>query len=164
MPDSMKDYEHFGVDHYRPKSRFDNLLTTYSNLFYCCNPCNRRKGEYWPPRGQGTTHYIPNPCDHEMFRHLRFKGATIETRSMVGVVAEELMDLNDPEAVAYRTFILDAITTYEGKRVELEKALLQIRAQRTEGAVVADTADQAIAKLDAYLVEVNCYLDRLVGR
>ena len=56
------------------------------------------------------------------------------------------------------------ITTWEGKRVELEKALLQIRAKRTEGAVSADAADQDIAKLDAYLVQVNGYLDRLIGR
>ena len=164
MPDSMKDYESYGVDHYRPKSLFENLLTTYSNLFYCCNPCNRRKGGYWPPRGKGKTHYVPNPCDHKMFQHLRFKGATIETSSQAGVVAEELMDLNAPDVVAYRTLILDAITMYEGKRVELKKALLQIRAKRTEGTVTADAADQAIAKLDARLVKVNGYLNRLVGR
>ncbi len=160
----MKGYELYGVDHYRPKSLLENLVTTYSNLFYCCNPCNRRKGNYWPARSKEKTHYVPNPCDHEMFQHLRFKGATIETRSTAGVVAEELMDLNDPDAVAYRTLILDAITTYEGKRVELKKALLQIRAKRTEGTVTADAADQAIAKLDAPLVKVNGYLDRLVGR
>jgi hypothetical protein len=46
MPDTMKDYEMYGVDHYRPKSLFSELLTTYANLFYCCNPCNRRKREY----------------------------------------------------------------------------------------------------------------------
>ena len=160
----MKDYELYGVDHYRPKSLFGNLLTKYSNLFYCCNPCNRRKGEYWPPRGKRETHYIPNPCEHVMFQHLRFKGATIETKSPAGAVAEELMDLNDPEAVAYRRFILDAITAYEGTRVELKKALLQIRAKRPEGAVTADAADRAIAKLNAHLVQVNGHLDRLVGR
>jgi hypothetical protein len=164
MPDSMKDYESYGVDHYRPKSLFENLLTTYSNLFYSCNPCNRRKGDYWPPRGKGKTHYVPNPCDHKMFEHLRFKGATIQTTSQPGAVAEKLMDLNDPEAVDFRKLILDMIVTYESKRVELKKALLQIRAKRTEGTVTADAADQAIAKLDARLVEVNGYLDRLVGR
>jgi hypothetical protein len=35
------------------------------------------------------------------------------------------MDLNDPEAIAYRTFILDAITTSEGTRVDLKKRLLR---------------------------------------
>ena len=160
----MKDYESYGVDHYRPKSLFESLLTTYSNLFYCCNPCNRRKGDYWPPRRKGKTHYVPNPCDHKMFEHLRFKEATIETTSQAGVVAEELMDLNDPNAVDYRKLILHAITTCEGQRVELEKALRQMRAKQKKGAVTADAADEAIAKLDARLVEVNGYLDRLVGR
>lgn len=164
MPDSMRGYELYGVDHYRPKSLFENLLTTYSNLFYCCNPCNRRKGDYWPSRGKVKTHFIPNPCDHKMFQHLRFNRATIETSSQAGVVAKKLMDLNDPDVVAYRTFILDTITMYESKRAELKKTLLQIRAKRREGTVTADAADQAIAKLDARLVQVNGNLDRLVGR
>lgn len=160
----MKDYELYGVDHYRPKSLFENLLTTYSNLFYCCNPCNRRKWDYWPARGKRKTHYIPNPCDHEMFQHLRFNRATIETRSTAGAFAEALMDLNDPDAVTYRTMILDMITKYEGERVEVKKALLQVRVKRTEGTETADAADQAIAKLDARLVMVNGNLNRLVGR
>jgi hypothetical protein len=29
MPAPMKDYELYGVDHYRPQSLFGNLLTTY---------------------------------------------------------------------------------------------------------------------------------------
>ncbi len=160
----MKDYEVYGVDHYRPKRFFKHLLTAYSNLFYCCNPCNRRKGEYWPPRGKVKTHFIPNPCDHEMFQHLRFKGATVETKSVAGNVAEELMDLNDPQAVAYRKFILDTITAYEEKRSGLEKTLSQIRTKRREGTVDLDAADGAIAKLDARLAQVKGSLDRLAGR
>ena len=120
MPDSKKDYELYGVDHYRPKSLFANLLTTYSNLLTAAIRVIVERGSTGRRGAKGSA-LLPNPCDHEMFQHLRFKGATIETSPMAGVVAEELMDLNDPDAVAYRTFILDAITAYEGMRVELKK-------------------------------------------
>lgn len=163
-PDSMKDYELYGVDHYRPKGRFDHLLTTYSNLFYCCNPCNRLKGEYWPPKGQGKTHFIPNPCDHEMFKHLRFNGAVVETKSPAGVVAEELMDLNDPEAVAYRRFILDLLDTCEAKKATLEKAHVELTKLRDSGSVPKTDADAALTTIQQDLVQVNANLNRLAGR
>ena len=48
LPDSVPKPEAFGVDHYRPKSQFQHLECEYSNLFYACNGCNRRKGKFWP--------------------------------------------------------------------------------------------------------------------
>ena len=163
MPDSMKDHELYGVDHYRPKGRFGHLLTTYSNLFYCCNPCNRRKGEYWPPRGQGQTHFIPNPCDHEMFKHLRFNGAVVEARSKAGEVAEALLDLNDPEATAYRRFILDALDTYAAKKAELEKAHADVGRLRDSGSIPLQDANAALTTLQRDLAQVDANLSRLAG-
>lgn len=164
MPDSMKDYELYGVDHYRPKSRFRYLLTTYPNLFYCCNPCNRRKGEYWPPRGRANTHFVPNPCDHEMFKHLRFTGAVVEAKSEAGEVAEQLLDLNEPEAVAYRQFILDALDTYAAKKAELEETIAQLTLKRDDGSVSRQAADSALAVLERDLASVDASLARLAGR
>lgn len=164
MPDSMKDYELYGVDHYRPKGTFPALITNYGNLFYACNPCNRRKGEYWPPRGKGTTHFIPNPCDHEMFKHLRFNGALVETKSEPGKVAEDLLDLNDPEAVSYRTFIMHAIETYSTKQAELEKTRQQVEALRSAGSISTADADAALASLQNDLDTVTKNLARLAGQ
>jgi 5-methylcytosine-specific restriction endonuclease McrA len=164
MPDSLKDYELYGVDQYRPKSRFPQLVTSYSNLFYCCNPCNRRKGEYWPAKGKGQTHFIPNPCDHEMFKHLRFNRAVVETKSTAGEVAESLLDLNDPETVAYRNFVLDALNTYAAKKIVLEQTHAQLTKLRDEGSISVADADTALLTLKRDLAQVTATLNRLAGQ
>ncbi len=44
------------VDHYRPKSRFPELVYQWSNWILACHSCNNLKGEKWPPHG-----YV-DPC------------------------------------------------------------------------------------------------------
>jgi 5-methylcytosine-specific restriction endonuclease McrA len=163
MPDTMKDQEMYGVDHYRPKSLFSELLTTYTNLFYCCNPCNRRKREYWPMRGKIKTHFIPNPCDHEMFAHLRFAAEKVQARTTAGAWTRELLDLDDPEVVQYRRFILEALELYEGKRKETRDALEQLHGMRVGRAPAADI-DDAIAAMEACLGMIDRHIARLEGR
>jgi hypothetical protein len=99
MPDSVRGYAGFGVDHYRPKHAFPQLQTAYVNLFYCCNPCNSRKGGYW---SEELHERIPNPCDDEMHLHVRFTRAEVQARSKRGTIMQELLDLNDPDVVQLR--------------------------------------------------------------
>jgi len=163
MPDTMKDYEMYGVDHYRPKSVFPGLETTYANLFYCCNPCNRRKREYWPTYGKGKTHFIPNPCDHEMFTHLRFAAEKVQARTTAGSVARELLDLDDPKAVEYRRFILDALDTFDSKRRETLAAVKALQGMKQGAAPPADI-DEGITALETELGKIDLHLARLEGR
>lgn len=110
LPDTVIGEAVFGVDHYRPQKHFPELAGVYSNLFYCCNGCNSRKGDEWPSdeeRRRGRV--LPNPCDHVMSKHLRFNGTEVETRSEAGVYAEELLMLNDPDSVSYRAFLAENI-------------------------------------------------------
>lgn len=44
------------VDHFRPKSRFPDLVYEWTNWLLACTPCNRAKGDKWPSAG-----YV-NPC------------------------------------------------------------------------------------------------------
>lgn len=163
MPDSMQHQHLYGVEHYRPKSRFPELITSYRNLFYACNPCNQRKGEYWPPRGKGTTHFIPNPCDHEMFKHLRFAGPVVEAKSTAGEVARDLLDLNDGETVKYRTFIISLIESHEEKKALLDRTRTQLQELRQRGEVSDAELAVALATIDQDLITVREHLDRLSG-
>ena len=163
MPDSMTDYSHFGVDHYRPKKRFPGQVTAYANLFYCCNPCNRRKGDYWPPRGMGSTHFVPNPCDHEMFRHLRFNRAAVETKTTAGEVAEQILDLNDPEIVAYRMFVLDLLETSEAEKAAILTTQRDVVRLRDSGMITPVVARDILAELEEDIVQVDANINRLGG-
>ncbi len=157
MPDSIVNPQLYGVDHYRPKTLFPEWETRYENLFYCCNPCNSRKGDYWPSVAKLRTHFIPNPCDHEMFRHLRFRGATVTRRSNAGAIALRLLDLNDPEVVKKRELVIESIAVFLEKRAEL----LLLRGQL----LCLDRADAKadIQTLQANLEKIRSHLTILCG-
>ena len=44
------------VDHFRPKSKFPELVYAWSNWVFACNSCNNTKNDKWPPGG-----YV-DPC------------------------------------------------------------------------------------------------------
>lgn len=165
LPMTMKGNEGFGVDHYRPEKKFPHLVCTYSNLFYCCNTCNSHKNQYWPATAaKELTDFIPNPCDHVMFDHLRFVGAKITPRSRPGTMAEEFLDLNDPDSISFRNFIIDTIDTYSEK----QSTLLKLKNEQTKRAKrssnAAAIAAMAVAEIDAALIVVERNLKRLSGQ
>lgn len=53
---SMGGIRNFHVEHYRPKSKFKNLINTFSNLFYACPICNVFKSNDWPHEPDGKNH------------------------------------------------------------------------------------------------------------
>jgi len=110
-------YDGFGVEHYRPKKMFPTLEWDYDNLFYACNCCNSRKGDSWPTKTQIKNNvYVPNPCEHIMFQHLKFVGTTVELRSKAGEYTDELLDLNDDNSVGLRESIILAIKGFTKQR------------------------------------------------
>jgi len=123
--DTPGKYEMFGVDHYRPKKHFDELRCTYSNLFYACNPCNRRKDEFWAD--DASEKFIPNPCDHVMFDHLRFVGASVEAHSVAGEWTIDLLDLNEEASVLFRENIITLVKLASDTRRALERDLQRVR-------------------------------------
>jgi uncharacterized protein (TIGR02646 family) len=56
----------FAVEHFRPKKRFPELITNYTNLLYACAVCNSFKKEDWHDGDPLTCHkgYL-NPCDYD---------------------------------------------------------------------------------------------------
>jgi hypothetical protein len=135
LSDGMKWTDSFGIDHYRPKARFPELSATYTNLFYCCNACNSRKGDFWPTRELDELGvFVPNPCDHVMWDHLRYREASVEARSDAGEFTLELLDINDREFVEYREMFIDAIGALQRRRTDLLTTASRIkeRADRVE--------------------------------
>jgi hypothetical protein len=150
--------EGFGVEHYKPKSQFPQLEREYTNLFYSCNGCNSRKGSRW---FSGAS-FIPNPCEHTMWEHLRFKDEVVEPRSSSGALAAKIFDLNAPGRVALRKATIDVATTYAAKRVEAQQKLktLIVAKRRSKGAA---TYDGGIATLNAAIDDIDNVLRLLCG-
>ena len=66
------------IDHFRPVSKFPELVYEWSNWVFACSSCNRSKSNKWPDDG-----YI-NPCaEDESERPERFFDFHTETRELV---------------------------------------------------------------------------------
>lgn len=144
MPDTVIRHDAFGVDHYRPKRRFPELEFSYDNLFYCCNACNARKGDYWPAPADEGTRFVPNPCAHRMFDHLRYHGARVVARTDAGTAACDLLQLNSEEFVSHRETVIASAEAFARDLAKTQRALAGVDAALA-GAVDEDRRAQLTA-------------------
>ena len=145
----------YGVDHYRPKSLFPDLIRSYGNLFYSCNSCNARKGPFWPgPKEEQAGHFVPNPCEHVMFGHLRYRQGAVEARTPAGEFTLKLLDLNNPAAVGHRNATLAVLQAATEKRMEAADVLKSLLEKRSTGQVTGPAIDAAV-------VQARGVIDRL---
>jgi hypothetical protein len=163
MPDSIRGENNFGADHYRPQKYFPELAATYTNLYYCCNTCNSFKSSHWPGKGKSQPHLIPNPCDDEMFKHLRFKRESVEAKSPAGNFAKDLLDLNDPDILQFRETILVAIDAIAKQQMDLNRMARNVQLKRSKGLLTVAEADMALAKVSEKIEETTRSLLRLGG-
>jgi hypothetical protein len=167
MPDRLRTYDSFGVDHYRPKSRFPEFAATYTNLFYACNTCNRRKGEFWPSRQQrDLSQFVPNPCDHVMFEHLRLRhDGIVDHHSPAGEWTLDLLIINEPEQIDFRKAIVGAAGYAEETCDQLRRTIEELR-KREESGSEADRRRLAARRQtrEIELEEASGILSTLTGR
>ena len=139
-------YDEYGVDHYRPKSlaMFKHLACVYTNLFYCCPACNRRKGPYWPKSTKETVEFIPNPCDHVMFEHMAFRDGEVVAKTEAGRKACEVLGLNRENLTAWRRGMLKSIDTCEAQAATLQRQLATAAAKIAAGESLPPGTTQAL--------------------
>jgi hypothetical protein len=160
MPDGLKGYEGFGIDHYLPKSRFPHLQDLWSNLFYACNVCNAWKGEWVPTSGL----FLPNPCDHWMADHLQYQGSDVETYTPQGDWLVELLHLGDTDRRELRDLLLSALGRFLEARCELLADLAAFEAGCEDAARVGEADLQAaIRETVEELDKVERLIERLTG-
>lgn len=166
LSDLLKGQESFGVDHYKPKKKFPSLETEYSNLFYACNVCNSRKGDFWPSSEQlANRHFVPNPCDHIMYDCLGAAGPFIKAKNSTGKFALDILDLNDPRTVRYRQMVIDvcsALNTEVGSMDKMKRALVS-KIRKCSDDVEKDILLDELDKLESRLQRVQGQLCDLVG-
>ena len=164
--DRIKGIENFGVDHYRPQKHFPTLATEYLNLYYSCNRCNSLKRDFWPsPQRARDGQFVPNPCDHVMFDHLRYKKGTVADVSSAGAWTVELLDLNDPNVVQFRESVIGIVDMLLG---HIQTATNTV-GEAEKAAANANTPEQKIttseflAKAQIQLAESQRILNNFVG-
>lgn len=58
--------DHFHIEHFRPKSKFESLEHIINNLFHACPVCNRFKSDDWPgdPNLNAVSYIDPSQVDY----------------------------------------------------------------------------------------------------
>ena len=154
------------TSHYRPKKLFPTLATEYLNLYYACNRCNSLKRDFWPsPVRVKEGSFVPNPCEHVMFEHLRYKGGSVAFVSNAGEWTVELLDLNDTSAVAFREGFIGALDALWAQIEQSKSILGDAKKKLVNASTAAKKAviDGTIRKAEANLAELESQLKKLVG-
>lgn len=164
MPDTMKGQESFAVEHYLPKNKYPHLEHDYRNLFYACLPCNSNKGDFCPdPKHPAKGVFIPNPCEHSMFEHLRFRAEKVEARSKEGVFTKELLGLDDDEVTRYRAFIIGTIKLVKSKIDDLQETLDLVKQKGAPKGISTHKLRKLRQEVEVNLQQQQASLDRLLG-
>lgn len=138
----------YGIDHYRPKSLFRDLEWQYSNMFWACHACNSRKGAYWPALGKEAKEFIPNPCDHRMFEHLKVDGLLATARTRAGEVTVELLDLNSTDHRERRQKLQVLVEEYDASRKRCRAALTRVELAQQKPDTKAHAVDLESRRTD----------------
>ena len=85
----------FTIDHYEPQSSRPDLIDDYNNLFYCCDECNRLKGDLVPPQTarNGGLRFFRSDSDVRS-EHFVASGVRLSDLSGIGYFTIEALDLN----------------------------------------------------------------------
>jgi HNH endonuclease len=95
MTESEAQAIRFTIDHYEPKSARKDLEDDYSNLMYCCDECNMRKGDRYPPNAAREAGYrFFRPDSDIRTEHFEPAGIRVNHKSNIGEYTIEAVDLN----------------------------------------------------------------------
>ena len=89
----------FHIDHFAPKSKFEDLETVYSNLIYACPFCNISKSNDWPSNRSvenvvNDEGYV-DPCDAQYDEHIaRHDSGKIIAKSELGKYMHKKLKLH----------------------------------------------------------------------
>ncbi|MBS1835090.1 MAG: hypothetical protein JST65_20390 [Acidobacteria bacterium] len=152
-------YHYFGVEHFKPRSKYPKLIATYSNLLYCCNRCNSIKGEFWPSRQDlAGGRRLLDPCvdDHAVHLGINPQTGAIVPKSEAGDFFARHLYLDREELLVWR-----ARKAPLQERVRtLEEILRQLEDETAPGAndaKMVETLQDTLDEFEAALAEYGSY-------
>ncbi|MBA4252155.1 MAG: HNH endonuclease [Legionella sp.] len=109
---SMGGVRNFHVEHFRPKSKFENLVNIFSNLFYACPICNVFKSNDWPHEPDGDNYLrvicYPDPSivNYADIFEVNLNTGLIEGKYTSAKYIQNKLYLNRPQLIIDRKFLI----------------------------------------------------------
>lgn len=100
-----------------------------------------------------------------MFEHMRYRDGEVVSVSAAGEWSIELLDLNDPDSIDFRSALIKVIDTYVSRMKITEKAIKDGRRQQAKASSQADKdkMEKGLIKLEQNYNEMTEALDKLIG-
>lgn len=126
--------DNFHVEHYRPKSKFDELRKTITNLFLACAICNRFKSNDWPnePDGNLDVVHYPDPSEqsYDHYFEIDSKAGLLRSETVAGKYLLAKLFLNRPQLIRLRRVVAAANGICELRR-ELQEHARELVASKS---------------------------------
>jgi len=93
------------VEHFKPKSKFPDLICAYHNLYYACGGCNRHKLETWPSEDEiARGQRFADPCVEDPYvHHLReLEDGAVEGLTACGIYSNRHIRLDREDLRKWR--------------------------------------------------------------
>jgi hypothetical protein len=101
----MGGQEIFEVEHFMPRSKFEEKSCEYANLYYACRGCNSHKSETWPSEESATRGFrFVDPCEEDPYGlHLQeAHGGIVKALTNAGRYTSDHIRLNRPDLKDWR--------------------------------------------------------------
>jgi hypothetical protein len=101
----------FEVEHFKPKSKFPDLICAYDNLYYVCRKCNGHKSETWPSEDQAARGLrFADACSEDLYSdHLHeCENGTLDTVTACGTYSNRHIRLERNELIRWRRLRAEA--------------------------------------------------------
>ena len=116
--------ENFELDHFKPKSKFLDLIHQYTNIYYSCHVCNQRKRNYWPSAELYSKGYrFVDTCQENFSTHFEDKDGYWEPISPVGAYTAEKIRLNSKHNVEVRQMIVGLLSLFGEPPLDWDRPL-----------------------------------------
>ncbi|MCX6879448.1 MAG: hypothetical protein NTW21_37440 [Verrucomicrobia bacterium] len=110
------------VEHYRPKAVFPLLAMTWENYLWICTPCNRHKGDRFPPFTEPGGEFV-NPLQEDVWRFF-----FIDEFGFLSPIYDRNLGALNPQGVSTRDFIdLNREAVQQSRQARLKDLKTQVR-------------------------------------
>ncbi len=116
--------ESFELDHYKPRSKYPELVHQYTNIYYSCHVCNQRKWSHWPSDELDSKGYrFVDTCKENFSTHFEDNDGYWNPISPAGEYTEAKIRLNSRHHVQIRQMIKGWLSLAGEPSIDWDKPL-----------------------------------------
>lgn len=116
--------ENFELDHFKPKSKFPDLICQYTNIYYSCHVCNQQKRDCWPSKELYSKGYrFVDTCKENFSTHFKDKDGYWEPISLEGEYTVDRIRLNSKHNIEIRQRIMGLLSLFNEPPIDWDKPL-----------------------------------------